>query len=415
MHSADRSEGLAKFNFLTKELVDSAVAPENGELWISDSEVRGLGLRIWSSNGRQGKAYCVRTKDARGRFIRRTLKWWELPRSYWRWVFYDEDDDRVPTLGDHVHHAREWARDEIDRLKGRPTLDQEERSQRARSAWQGRHITLARAAKAVLLNLQLGGRSLAYRDRLDKLFALYVPEPVKSKRLTRLTEEDLATVLRNPHLSYGNMRTLRPFLGKCVNITEQVKLRRHRSLWDFERNLEIEVTKIVNPMVDWEVDSFRNLISHLTTHAHWRQALCLALYFETREALESAMAAEWDQFKDVPYRSQLDAEEGRFWRREWQLHGKGGWRHQITVRANRIFELVAHKRSTLAEASPYLFPSGYGRQFPHIRSVDHVWRDVIATCSVPYISPRMARILYSAALWGSAWSADDGLFSPVRE
>jgi hypothetical protein len=277
--------------YLTPEIVDGACASELGEIWLADTVVPGFGVRVWNVNGVQGRAYITRVADREGRFVRRTLKkWdlWKLQRSSVRFLFREPS---TISFGDFLEEAREWALDEIDRIKGRPTREEEERAQRERSSRQAQIITLARAAKAVITNLELAGRSQAYRDRLDKLFAIYVPDRLQNKRLVSLTEADFAEVLKNPSLSIGNMRTLRPFLGKCIEIGRKFHGRMHSSLWDFERNLNIETQKVVHPMASWKVRQFRELIQYLAGHETWQQGLCLALYLETREAMRTVMSA----------------------------------------------------------------------------------------------------------------------------
>ena len=245
--------------YLTPEIIDTFAEPKTGETWLADSAVPGFGVRIWHRNGKIGKAYAVRAADEYGRFNRIALRKWELQdiaQSSWRFAL----GEHAPTFGELLPEARLWARDQIDRLTGRPTLADERRDQWARSAEQAGKITLARAAAGVITTLELGGRSQVYRDRLDKLFSAYVPENLKKKPLVKITLAEIASVLRSPVLSYGNMRALRPFLGKCIDLVRQFHGRTHESLWDFERMIEIKVQTVEHPMVHWESSRF-NLVA----------------------------------------------------------------------------------------------------------------------------------------------------------
>ncbi len=397
--------------YLTPEIIDTFAEPKTGETWLADSAVPGFGVRIWHRNGKIGKAYAVRAADEYGRFNRIALRKWELQdiaQSSWRFAL----GEHAPTFGELLPEARLWARDQIDRLTGRPTLADERRDQWARSAEQAGKITLARAAAGVITTLELGGRSQVYRDRLDKLFSAYVPENLKKKPLVKITLAEIASVLRSPVLSYGNMRALRPFLGKCIDLVRQFHGRTHESLWDFERMIEIKVQTVEHPMVHWESSRFKELIRYLSQHDVWQQGLCLALYFETRNALSAAMAAHWDDFVDVRYISRMHVGQRPMWRREWRAGGRRGWGAEITVRANTIFTLIEERHaSDVAEKVERLFPSRYGRQHSHIRSVDHVWRQTLAHFELPHIRPRLAHVLYDAALWGR-WKPEDRLYVP---
>lgn len=392
-------------------MIDTLSEPKEGEVWLADSVVPGFGVRVWNRKGKIGKAYAVRSADEHGRSTRIALRKWELQdfaRSSWRFAFRESE----PTFGELLPEARRWARDQIDRLAGRPTLDDEIRDQWVRSAEQARKITLARAAAGVLTNLELGGRSQVYRDRLDKLFSTHVPEHIQKKVLVEITLSEISSVLRAPELSYGNMRTLRPFLGKCIELVRQFHGRMHESLWDFERVIGVEVQAVEHPMVQWESGQFKSLIRYLSQHDAWQQGLCLALYFETRNALSAAMAARWDDFVDVRYAPRIYTGQRPIWRREWRAGGRQGWGTEITVRANDIFKLVEERHvSDLADDVECLFPSRYGRQHSHVRSVDHVWRQALAHFDLPHIRPRLAHVLYRAALWGR-WEPEGRLYVP---
>ena len=103
---------------LTTSFVDAATPPENGERWISDTKLRGFGLRLWPSTHGEGKAFAIRTTDRKGRSIRMTYD--AEARNEYFFGF-----DKKLSLGDVLDKAREWAKDELCRTKGRPTLQEE--------------------------------------------------------------------------------------------------------------------------------------------------------------------------------------------------------------------------------------------------------------------------------------------------
>jgi len=208
------------------------------------------------------------------------------------------------------------------------------------------------------------------------------------------------------------MRALRPFLGKCIQICRKFHCKIHDSLWDFERNLDIDGQKITHPMAKWKVRQFRDLVQHLSGHEKWQQGLCLAFYLETQGSLQTTMSARWDEFIDVSYFLTSDPERKRFWRREWRANGRQGWRAQITIGANRLFERIAKRPAHLDAEEIFLFPSQYGRQVQHIRSVEHVWRHALSHYRLPYLTPRLAHIFYDAARWTGPDRTSDRLYNP---
>lgn len=105
--------------WLTPDVVDALPLPGQGERWIADTQVRGFGLRLWPT----GRAYAIRVSDQAGRAIRRSFApdwgadWrdWDMDRAFSR----SPDDEYAPRLGRFLDAARDWARVEIARAKGR--------------------------------------------------------------------------------------------------------------------------------------------------------------------------------------------------------------------------------------------------------------------------------------------------------
>jgi hypothetical protein len=48
---------------LTAEYVDGVERPPTGELWIADTEIRGFGLRVWTGEGGDFKAFAIRKNN----------------------------------------------------------------------------------------------------------------------------------------------------------------------------------------------------------------------------------------------------------------------------------------------------------------------------------------------------------------
>lgn len=120
--------------YLTKEFINSISLPEKGERWISDTVIKGFGLRIWRFGHTTGAAFAIRTTDFDGKSVRRTYQPWVdystycPPRS---WVDFERlghvrPKSKPMDLASHSDVARLWARDQIAELKGqlcRKTID----------------------------------------------------------------------------------------------------------------------------------------------------------------------------------------------------------------------------------------------------------------------------------------------------
>jgi hypothetical protein len=151
-----------------------------GERWIADTKIRGFGLRLWSTKSGGQKAFALRVSDQASRKMRRTFD----PNKTWQIAFPSEDYKYG--LGDFLDEARKRAQDEIDKIKGRRTQDEIEWAERLSVGRLIRSMTLERAANALLRGLYANGAAERYRDRLDKLFARYVPEQIKTTPLATL-------------------------------------------------------------------------------------------------------------------------------------------------------------------------------------------------------------------------------------
>jgi hypothetical protein len=115
-----------------------------------------------------------------------------------------------------LDEAREWARDEIDRLKGHSTIGDEEKRRHRETTKLVRSLPLGRAANAILIGLKTNGSSQRYIDRLDKLFSNHVPTKLKQTPLTDLKPRQVARAIVKAAAPPGNIRILRSFLSQII-------------------------------------------------------------------------------------------------------------------------------------------------------------------------------------------------------
>jgi len=140
---------------LTPDFVNNIRPPENGELWIADTKVRGFGLRLFASGG-GGKSYCVRITDETGMVVRKSFP---KDRRYRRAL---RDAQAELRLGDLLEVARYWARGEIEELKHLDMTYYERRKHSRSIARFVRIMSLERAAQSLLRGMRVYGRGEAY-------------------------------------------------------------------------------------------------------------------------------------------------------------------------------------------------------------------------------------------------------------
>jgi hypothetical protein len=121
---------------------------------IADTRIDGFGLRLWAADSGSRKAYAIRISDLNGSSIRKTFD----IRNSWRTGF-GAHSGHPPDLGDYLDDAREWARDEIDTLKGQLTLRDENWIRHSGAGSYVRRITLGDAAHSLLSGMRANGRA----------------------------------------------------------------------------------------------------------------------------------------------------------------------------------------------------------------------------------------------------------------
>jgi hypothetical protein len=191
---------------LTPQLVFEATSPNRGERWIADTKIKGFGLRLWSTKSGGRKAFAIRVSGPSAGKIRRTFDLDKARRT--NFDLRHSYRENKYGLGEYLEEAREWARDEIDRIKRRPTVEHEAWLERLSAEQLVQSMTLERAASALLGGLDANNASEAYRDRLNKLFAVHVPDRIKQTTLKKLNPRQIARALVKAKASPGNVRIL---------------------------------------------------------------------------------------------------------------------------------------------------------------------------------------------------------------
>ncbi len=402
---------------LNQRIIDEAEPPATGERWIADTQIKGFGLRLWrDSSGKPQKAYGVRVSDPNGRSIRRTLRLWDAyflhHRHEFAWNFPPLDPENA-ALGEGVRIARSWAYDEINRIKGKPTLAEEDEEQKRVGKERASTLSLEQAVKAIIKGMEFEGLSLAYRDRLQKLFDIYVASSVPAianKRACEITLDDVAKVLNTLNTKPGNIRILRPLLRRALEIPFNFGVETKSSPYGY-LDLGDRVAYSVSfppKLRHWKRKQFFDLLDDLTEdNERWQQAACIRLYLTGSAPLSQIMAARRDdifptQISD-PFGTDDTTKNGYIWQYARGWKGREIIRGTTANLIQRCFELGEEQF-----VSPYLFPSKFGAR-GHIRSVEYVWRETLIRHDLGLVTPRSFRLAFKEAThWHDIWRWENG-------
>jgi hypothetical protein len=377
--------------FLDEDSVELAQVPVTGEAWISDTKVKGFGLRLFNTKSGPVKRFCIRTVVKNGKSIRKTYNDWIARHEHnqdWQSEFWFEEKrdqfDWSQTLGRYAQAARTWAKNEILLLKGIPTLATENNEQAKSVKEKLSDVTLTRCVEAVLSNYRKMKLTTAYIDRVEKIFVTTVPRNLQTKLMREISKEDAERIIKSANALPGNRRTLIPFLGRVFN--SYAKLTgEHDEFWRatyHRRHKPFETAKRFQ-IDDAKLEKVRCLISILECEENnWQQALCLRLYLSSDCPLSRLMAARWDELYEV---TDVWANKKRLqWRYDSKILG-----YVIYQRADKhLIQKIYGKVQIEFPRSAFWFPSKLGRKVGHIRTVDQTWIKALNLAGLNYVTPK---------------------------
>lgn len=362
---------------LTPKLVFEIECPKTGELWVADTKIAGFGLRLWSTASGGKKAFAIRTANSDGKIIRKTFdisKAWQT-----RWTFSYTDREDKFGLGEYLEDARHWARDEIDRIKGKLTGGEQAWIEHRAVGELVKSLPLERAGYSLLRGLKLNSASQKYLDRLDKLFANKTLKPFKETPLAKLKPRQIAEALVRSDLSAGNVRTLRAFVSQIFErgATFHGPLGRFHD--EFASSFSTEwdrVRKVRYPALNKLSDKrYREVFDALESEANfWQQALAIRIYFEFRAPLIRVLRAEWNQIYEAHWYPYAPNEK-KYWFE---------CRESIEKDSARILDQIRTRGAHGFNTSSFWFPTNFPGRSGYIRSVEHVWRLTLRKCGLRY-------------------------------
>jgi hypothetical protein len=304
--------------------------------------------------------------------------------------------------------ARRWAHDELERLKGKPTIAEEEKAQRRIGEERANALTFARAAELLLKASSERGMTDAYRDRLLKLFFKHVLPQVAEKRVCEVTLDDISMILNAEGLRLGNLRIFRPFIAQLLDIPSRFGVKAAATPYCLKKiSMSPETgSTTIAPLCGWtKVDYERFFERFETGQDKWQQARCLRLYFRLSCPLSRLLKARWDQLWVVFVREGTINTGNSDRRIQWRYDESWRGAHMLGRASERIIRECHELCRSKYPGSEFWFPSSFGRQVGHIRSIDHFWRSALAAQELRYFSPRAFRAAYREAWpWHEVWT-----------
>ena len=381
--------------FLDEGSVEFAQVPSIGERWISDTKVKGFGLRLFNSKSAPTKRFCIRTVDKQGKSVRKTFNEWTARYEHyqkWQWkhAFSDEKPEfnwNEP-IGRYSAEARKWATNEIWLLKGLRTVATEDQDRATDFSEKLKEITLDRSVQAVLANYRKMKMSTAYVDKLDKLFVTLIPADLRNKMMRDISEADALKIHQSINLLPGNRRTMMPFLGRVFEVYQALARGRNEFAIAKDHLRRAPIERRFNFQIDGRnADKIQHLAHLLETESvNWQQGICLRLYLAGHFPLSRFLAARWDQLYEVTFSNEKTK------RLEWKYGDKARQFERFSKKEEElIWRLFDLGRTEFGE-NPFWFPSGSGRTTDHIKSIAQFWSKSLNLIGLRYVSPRSMRI-----------------------
>lgn len=387
--------------FLTPENISKITCPDLGEAWISDTCVRGFGVRIWRApDGSKRMAFAIRKQSPSGKTIRST---YDIRQGYYDYgnpdfIIQDwkNNETRFPEkFTDHLPYARDWARDYLDRIKKNlPEYRNEIENQRKYQRERTLRYSLGDVANAIFKNLAKTNKSPNYVLQLEKLFFTHIPAVLQIMPANEVDIEGVWRALRTIEDQPGNFRSLRMIVRRIFAEFHSVSGTKNR----YEKALYLmdepksKIDRIYNYLSALSPEEITTLICNLLNEKTFiMQSYCLYLFlFSNRAALSHCMSARWEDFG-------IRENQDSF------LHHYSSqrviWRHSSgpsnfeNFGGNMIHFLNCLRDKALIQSDnkAYLFPSDFGYSKPYIQSIDTMWRHWLETNNMPYSSPAKFR------------------------
>lgn len=342
--------------------------PENGERWISDTEIKGFGLRLWASSNGIGKAYAIRARDRNGKIFRETLDphsstlqlLWRLSRSS------ASDKSASPTLGERVGDARQWAKERLQWKKGGDLAAEGRRAAKARCRAHVESVSFEDVAKHTIHLMKLKGRDENYIHHIKSLKARLSNSTLQSK-LATMDVRSVADEITDKDVGSANVGVLRSFVGQVYKFAGNYGYFNQKAdaiNRRVARNIRQRNEPAYPAILEITEADFLSFFDRLEADVeNWRAALAIRFYFATSAKMRPILKARWSSVIDSDWFPYLP-EERQYWYDSAQ---------RLDATALRVIEIIRLRHGEEGCRSEYLFPASKDAQCGHLTTIHRYW------------------------------------------
>jgi integrase len=354
---------------LTPETVDALKPPDRGEKWIADAALKGFGVRLWHNAKGDGVRYAIRVRDEEGVIRRESFEPWSswsarqkisalLREGVWEFEW-----------GMLLDEARGWAKSRICELKGRHRERERIHQRRLQLSAAFQSLALEDMAERTLARMTRQGRKDEYVDQVRKLF-WRLSKQCRESKMIEIDVNALASDVTHPSIRPTQSRVLQAFVGQLYGVL----YRYHGPAGRVAESLNEQIVTLrskqdvphpaILEIADSELHRFLSIL--ISEKQQWRQALAIALYFETGAKMRRVLSMRWSEIIDNRWYPYAPAE------REYWFMGA----EHLSKEAHEILNQARSKLVREERASAFVFPRSDVSKDAPINSVRRYWKKV---------------------------------------
>lgn len=360
---------------LTSEYVKSLVPPDKGEKWISDTKVKGFGVRLWGGKT-SGKSFAIRINL--GGSIKRKS------------IFSAEVCDKFG----YLELARKIAKNEIKKLKDE-YKELNDTSPESMLKKRINRMTFDELADYAIENQKVECRSKQYIEDNQQRYYCYFSDYLGKNPVMGTTIEEINDVLYIISNKPAQRRNLRSFINYMVNLAYYKTYNRKfynikNGISELNRNEYRVKYEELNPNLGLKEEDFDILFEILKSEKeHTQKADFIHLLFliDTKPRINKLLKAQWVDFF-------VTTRSSNSWRTKKEINkdlyiwkpDKIRWPYHMHDGAVELLRKIKHRNEIEYPDSSYLFPSKQAYKTGHMSSYIDYWYSIKGKTGLPDVS-----------------------------